>query len=164
MNKKEYEENPKQCLQCKQPIPYEKRRNTYCNHSCRAKTTNLGTIRNWRNGNYSQEKKCLQCGSLIVGIDHPRKYCSRPCQDDHRVEEQIRFSLPIMGRTLAKYLIRRRGPRCEVCTNTMWNCKPITLEVHHIDGNPKNNVVENLQLVCPNCHSQTNNYKAKNRR
>ena len=40
--------------------------------------------------------------------------------------------------------------------------KPISLEVHHIDGNGKNNSLDNLQLLCPNCHSQTENYKGKN--
>lgn len=39
--------------------------------------------------------------------------------------------------------------------------KPITLQLHHIDGNPTNNSLNNLQLLCPNCHSQTENYCGK---
>ncbi len=39
----------------------------------------------------------------------------------------------------------------------------IPLEVHHIDGDNRNNDVDNLLLLCPNCHALTNNYRGKNR-
>lgn len=42
--------------------------------------------------------------------------------------------------------------------------KPITLEIHHIDGNRKNNSLDNLQILCPNCHSQTSNWRSRNQR
>ncbi len=48
--------------------------------------------------------------------------------------------------------------RCAVCGIQQWNNKPIVLQLHHIDGNPSNNSLNNLQLLCPNCHSQTENY------
>lgn len=48
--------------------------------------------------------------------------------------------------------------KCDVCGLTNWLDKPIVLQLHHIDGNPNNNSLENLQLLCPNCHSQTDNY------
>jgi len=51
---------------------------------------------------------------------------------------------------------------CECCKNTLWNNVPIPLEVHHKDGNKENNNIENLQLLCPNCHALTDNYKGKN--
>lgn len=51
---------------------------------------------------------------------------------------------------------------CECCKNTLWNNMPIPLEVHHKDGNKHNNNIENLQLLCPNCHALTDNYKGKN--
>ena len=38
----------------------------------------------------------------------------------------------------------------------------IPLEVHHKDGNHENNLEENLQLLCPNCHAQTENYRTRN--
>lgn len=52
---------------------------------------------------------------------------------------------------------------CEECGLIKWNNKDITLELHHIDGNPKNNKLENLKILCPNCHTQTKNYRNKKR-
>lgn len=48
--------------------------------------------------------------------------------------------------------------KCDICGIKEWNYKPINLHLHHIDGNHTNNNLENLQLLCPNCHSQTHNY------
>lgn len=54
--------------------------------------------------------------------------------------------------------------KCECCGNTEWNGKPIPLELHHIDGDHSNNTKENLQVLCPNCHAQTDNYRGKKNR
>lgn len=52
---------------------------------------------------------------------------------------------------------------CTICSlNPLWNGKVLNLELHHINGNPFDNTKENLQLLCPNCHSQTDNNKGKN--
>lgn len=57
-----------------------------------------------------------------------------------------------------------RGHKCEICFNSSWLNKPINLEVHHIDGDNTNNELKNLQLLCPNCHSYTDNYGIKNKK
>lgn len=62
---------------------------------------------------------------------------------------------------IKKYSLNRE---CQICHNTEWNGKPIPLEWHHIDGNPNNNEFNNIQILCPNCHAQTDNYKGKNRK
>ena len=51
---------------------------------------------------------------------------------------------------------------CEKCGITEWQGKPISLQLHHKDGNPNNNCLENLEILCPNCHTQTDNYGSKN--
>ena len=51
---------------------------------------------------------------------------------------------------------------CENCGLTEWLGEPIPLEVHHKDGNRHNNVLENFQLLCPNCHALTDSYRGKN--
>lgn len=48
--------------------------------------------------------------------------------------------------------------KCEQCGINEWNEKRIVIELHHKDGDPTNNVLSNLELLCPNCHSQTHNY------
>lgn len=59
-------------------------------------------------------------------------------------------------------MIKKRGYRCEKCGLSEWFGVPIILELHHEDGN-KNNVDDNnLKLLCPNCHSQTDNWRGKN--
>ena len=53
--------------------------------------------------------------------------------------------------------------KCEICGNKLWLNQPIPLELHHIDGNHYNNTLENLQILCPNCHAmQDNNSGASN--
>lgn len=51
---------------------------------------------------------------------------------------------------------------CEHCNLTEWQNKPIPLELHYKDGNKTNNELINLELVCPNCHALTDNYRGKN--
>ena len=59
-------------------------------------------------------------------------------------------------------LLKERPYQCECCGIVNWLDKPITLEVHHKDGNSNNNTRDNLILLCPNCHSQTDNWRHKN--
>lgn len=67
------------------------------------------------------------------------------------------------GKTTRNPLIALRGHRCECCGNTEWLGQPIKLEIHHINGDRSDNSLENLQLLCPNCHSYTDTfcYKTK---
>lgn len=55
-----------------------------------------------------------------------------------------------------------KDKRCEICGLDKWNDKEIPLELHHLDGNKKNNEICNLQILCPNCHAQTSNFCSKN--
>lgn len=63
--------------------------------------------------------------------------------------------------SIKKNLISLRGYKCECCGLEEWQGKLISLELHHIDGDRYNNELNNLQLLCPNCHSQTPNYRGK---
>ena len=68
----------------------------------------------------------------------------------------------ICPRSLRGYVLKYYPYTCASCGISTHNGKPITLEVEHIDGNAKNNKKENVCLLCPNCHSQTDTYRSKN--
>ena len=62
---------------------------------------------------------------------------------------------------LFKYNYKEK--RCEECGIVDWNNKPITFHLHHKNGDHTDNRLDNLQILCPNCHSQTETYAGKNK-
>lgn len=50
---------------------------------------------------------------------------------------------------------------CEICQRTMWNNDTLPLELHHKDCNHYNNQLDNLQILCSNCHTQIHAHMAK---
>jgi DNA-binding CsgD family transcriptional regulator/5-methylcytosine-specific restriction endonuclease McrA len=65
---------------------------------------------------------------------------------------------------LKRRLIREglKAASCEVCGIADWRGEPLSLALHHINGDGRDNCLENLQLLCPNCHSQTENFAGRN--
>lgn len=135
----------------------------FCTHSCSAK---------FFNKNRMIFKKCLNCqkyyrpykGSKVM------KYCSRKCQQDYqrkmiyqKIEMGLYKSSHPGNKMLKNYFIKKRGHKCEQCQNDRWLNNPIILTIHHIDGDSTNNIPENIQLLCWNCHSMTDNYGIKNK-
>lgn len=54
--------------------------------------------------------------------------------------------------------------QCEQCGLHEWMGEPVPLELHHANGVNNDHRLTNLQLLCPNCHALTENYRGKNQR
>ena len=54
--------------------------------------------------------------------------------------------------------------KCAICGITEWNGKTLSLELDHINGENNDNRLENLRFLCPNCHSQTDTFKGRNKK
>jgi|LakMenEpi03Aug12_1017415.scaffolds.fasta_scaffold02757_1 hypothetical protein len=113
---------------------------------------------------------CLGCGiEKRYHYSSFGKFCSNACQREYTTSNLDRLFTagePDIYKTNAsrrKALTRIRGHKCQTCGIENWNNKPIILELEHIDGNYNNNIITNLELICPNCHSQTDTYKNKNK-
>lgn len=125
-------------------------------------------------GTGKKQEYCVICGKPLKRWQ--RKCCGRKCMGKYfhqkRIvdwlnnEENETFIRLNVNHSIKKYLIELRGEKCEICG---WHDRNkftgnIPIELHHIDGNYKNNKLENLQLICPNCHSLTETYKNHNNR
>lgn len=96
-------------------------------------------------------------------------YCSNRCQGLYRLYNdtfpRIERGEVNQNNTLRKYLKEVKGCFCAECgISDVYNNKPLTLQVDHIDGNSDNNVPSNLRLLCPNCHSQTETWVTRNKK
>lgn len=134
-------------------------------------------------------RPCSFCGKEIKRKNYYDKYLTVSCLDcrsisrserNRKQQEVIHLSFieewklgnksGMKGKTstsahIKKYLFRRCNSACEKCG---WNkineaTGRVPLEINHKDGNFRNNKEENLELICPNCHSLTFTYRSLNK-
>lgn len=115
-------------------------------------------------------KVCLNCGKELIGDKKRNKYCCQQCQLDYQYKQYIERwkngqELGNKGKYeisshIRKYLFEKHNNSCQICGWNKINPKSgkVPLQIHHIDGNCLNNKEENLQLLCPNCHSLTDTF------
>ena len=164
----DYSHNSKiyKCKQCKKEIERTPSQingdNIFCSSSCSAKFFNKNRII-W--------KECPNCKKIF----HPHrgnkgKFCSHKCQwefNKKQIYKQIEnetYTTPY-SRMYRSYLIEKYGAKCMECGWDKINPKSNkpTIQLEHIDGNYKNMKLENLKLLCPNCHSLTPTFGGLNR-
>ncbi len=106
-------------------------------------------------GNFVNMKRTLQ--RMGINTDH---WTGQAWQKDKQLKDYTSYT---NARQVKVHLIKKRGWQCECCKLTIWMDQPITLELHHIDGDRTNNQEDNLQLLCPNCHSFTDNWRNRSK-
>lgn len=85
----------------------------------------------------------------------------------YTMEEILVENSPYSNINRLKIRLLKEGYKENKCENpecglTEWLGKPISLQLHHINGVNNDHRLENLQLLCPNCHSQTENFAGRN--
>ena len=141
----QYKRNPNtKCCICNKPIyrrPSEIRANkgrVFCSLSCHGVSLR-------------KEIPCLVCGKLILS-GFNKKTCSRTCANKNRVGLKYKIGSPKdkvkSQQALKLRLLKERGKKCERCAYKKYEI----LQIHHKDRNRSNNNLDNLALICPNCH------------
>ena len=80
--------------------------------------------------------------------------------DEYLKKDGIKINGAKLREKLIKSELKER--KCELCGLSEWLNAPIKLELHHKDGDHYNNELDNLELLCPNCHATTDNYGVYN--
>lgn len=102
--------------------------------------------------------------AMELGLYKPNQGNKGGTKHEANLDNILSNRIPYEGYRLKTKLIEAglKQNRCECCNLSEWNGQEINLELHHVDGNRYNNSIENVQLLCPNCHSQTPNFRSKN--
>lgn len=118
--------------------------------------------------------KCLYCGKEFTPLNNQNKFCCRKCSGAYMRKRRITdwkagkndgtegYSCSAAVRN---YLLQKHNYKCEKCGWGIINpyTNRVPLQIHHIDGNSLNNIESNLQVLCPNCHSLTENFGSRNK-
>lgn len=152
-------------MQCDMTFTAKGSSRKFCCKSCAATYSNTHRTRECT---YIKQAVCLGCKQMFEynSCNKGGKYCSNKCQQDYRFKTitiiKAKEGELNEGKTLKRVISYENGYQCQICNISSWNQAPISLHLDHIDGNSDNNHLDNLRLLCPNCHSQTETYCGRN--
>lgn len=117
-----------------------------------------------------EPKYCLECGKPIRKC---QVYCSQECCIKHKKEENYKHYLEhqeeftgneITYAWLKPHILEEQDNHCAICgCEPIHNGKELHFIMDHIDGDAKNNRRDNLRMICPNCDSQLETFKSRNK-
>ena len=119
-----------------------------------------------RGNSYSSVKQYL-CENGIDLSHFKGKAHGTSKTEKHTLDEILVKDCTYANMTSLKKRVINSGlieKKCHICGLTEWMGKPIVLQLDHINGDNRDNRIENLRLLCPNCHSQTETFCRKNRK
>jgi hypothetical protein len=102
-------------------------------------------------GNFANMKRLLQ--KLNIKTDH---WKGQAWNKGQQLKDWSKYSQP---KNFRKHLLKERNFKCESCNRKTWNKKQIPLEIHHVDGDRNNNKLDNLKVLCCNCHATTETWR-----
>lgn len=167
---REYYQNPNLCKQCNQVIIIPKDRNVaemrgqkFCNLQCalayrkeNIKPKALCSICGVRLGNKNTSGLCVKCHKQI--------------QDDEKIKVWKETGSTGCGvsttlrNCIRDYILNKQDGECAIChMPPIWNGMELRFILDHFDGDASNDSEDNLRLICPNCDSQLDTYKARNK-
>lgn len=121
---------------------------------------------------HKKSKVCLYCGNDISYTKN-NIYCNSDCSKKHlskmiydkfleSPEENQRSNFN--SSVIKRFVLEEQNNNCAICDMpSVWNNKPLVFVLDHMDGNAANNTRENYRCICPNCDSQLDTYKSKNK-
>lgn len=167
------------CLACKGPLPSTAtHRRKYCSTACSVKAANKASVLNFsveqvQNAVDSTNSVVAATANLNVSRRTFTRYLSiyniapkrlHPKGYGYKLEDILNGQHPSFSSSRLLQKLIEAGIKkyeCECCKISTWCERPITLELNHVDGEHTNHRLENLQILCPNCHSQTDTYRSK---
>lgn len=188
---KEKRENKKikNCLYCGKKL--KKGQKKFCCSSCAAKYNNKGRKHSeetkekisqsvysfFHKDSLDEAEKhifiCKNCEKEFKSYEENRMFCSTKCFNEYHNKTKIErwlsgSEVPNGTKTpnfIRDFLLKKYSNKCQMCGWGEINqfTEKIPLQVHHIDGDCTNNKEENLQLLCPNCHSLTETFGGRNK-
>ena len=113
-------------------------------------------------------KECKNCGNKIPNRN---VYCNNQCQNDYENKQRLnewmdgknftRQGGTSIPQWMRRHLLENSNYQCRECgwgqLNEYTNTVP--LDIDHIDGDAYNNMIDNLKVLCPNCHSLKKTFK-----
>lgn len=157
------------CIECSvEFVPKDKRNGKFCGRSCAAKFNNRAVPKRKR----SQYYNCKLCGANKSA--NSSEYC-RDCYHTEQYEQYIARWLAgeesgVSGKEgtssrIRRWLMEQAGGVCERCGWSEVNPSTgkVPVQINHINGRWDDNRPENLEIICPNCHSLTPNYGGLNK-
>ena len=117
-------------------------------------------------------KVCKSCGKQLcwnnkTGFCHPCYVAACRAEKIKKWLETgstgMQVNTTIRG-VIREYILKEQNYKCAICgLDNNWNNKELKFVLDHIDGDASNSCRENLRLICPNCDSQLDTYKSKNK-
>ena len=129
---------------------------------------------NFVNPNPKKEYRCLNCDKILEkGSNHRHNFCDIKCQTEYQHKQRYQKILDgdpsimradYFPKSFKADILKEQDGVCAICKmKPEWNGKPLVFILDHIDGHASNNKRDNLRCICPNCDSQLDTYKSKNK-